>query len=923
MVDHGSDISLNSHDILALRLNEYISNLDFIRQSDPSNFNSEDDTFINERNSRLQTLKKALSTVTNEKLHQLRPEQDFVTKNNIAETKLQLDNRIKVQHHKSQPVYIEFRDALVSVYENYITQTEEFSSLELEILQHLNTDKIFECLDTITAERSIQANRDTELKEQINDLENQLTLALSQKEEAEQELVSLREKHLDLTKRLNNVQAQLDSVLGEDTENAQIFADLQKAQETKKSLQADIDRQERLIVALNKASSESNTHVDQLRADLTKKSAALTVASAAVETAKSLSKQLKQDLSSIKTDYNKLQSDFDKELTQQREKEQVLSSHIRTLEDELATSKNKDKITQSDLDRYKQKASSLQEELDHNTQALQASSKQLIDLQNKFAQFTNQTTPSVNTENLAEELNSALQKTFEAEKKALETEINRLKDEAQYSKKAIADLDQTANDRSIALTKQKQLYVDTVAEHQKEIRNLQSLISEARANEGENEMATNELSKKLGELFSREDKKLIPIYRGQSDESDILEWFKEAERVADNNDWDPSQRLRFFSDRLKSEALDWHVEYLANVKNDGLPYSYDNWKHDMIVRFRDESDIERLRSQLLELRQLPEQRVRSYVSKLNGLFDLVHGKAIKMPANVSPNSSEGKKMSELVAANKKLRDDEKKKLLLNGFLDKIRKNIRLRLPKNPNYDDICEAAYTVESILSNKELGEDKSINAVLAGMTLHDAEQDTVLANQTSEILQLKNQVNNLLTLTQAERPDTQLVATVNTWEPQSSSHRSRGDISPSRRDNSSQQYQRSRSWSSNSPGYKPSGNYTDQNNSSRPNGWDHRPQRFDRSQSPSIQNWYKDQRRDPPQSRSNSQTRSNSTTGKPVNSPGFPRKSVTFRSPSNNRIRTCFHCNKRGHVARECWTNPQSPQFRQPRERQRNLRN
>jgi hypothetical protein len=42
--------------------------------------------------------------------------------------------------------------------------------------------------------------------------------------------------------------------------------------------------------------------------------------------------------------------------------------------------------------------------------------------------------------------------------------------------------------------------------------------------------------KVLGELFSREDKKSIPAFKGKSRDKLITEWLKVAEHVARNND---------------------------------------------------------------------------------------------------------------------------------------------------------------------------------------------------------------------------------------------------------------------------------------------------------------------------------------------------------------------------------------------------
>ena len=73
---------------------------------------------------------------------------------------------------------------------------------------------------------------------------------------------------------------------------------------------------------------------------------------------------------------------------------------------------------------------------------------------------------------------------------------------------------------------------------------------------------TKPIVKVLGELFSREDKKSIPAFKGKSTDKLITEWLKTAEDVARNNDWDEEQKLRFFSDRLKGEALEWQDEYV-------------------------------------------------------------------------------------------------------------------------------------------------------------------------------------------------------------------------------------------------------------------------------------------------------------------------------------------------------------------------
>jgi hypothetical protein len=139
--------------------------------------------------------------------------------------------------------------------------------------------------------------------------------------------------------------------------------------------------------------------------------------------------------------------------------------------------------------------------------------------------------------------------------------------------------------------------------------------------------------KVLGELFSREDKKSIPTFKGKSTDKLITEWLKTAEHVARNNDWDEEQKLRFFSDRLKGEALEWHDEYVEE-RDDLLNYT--DWRNDIIERFRDSFDIATLKRKLQKLKQRPEESCRTFISRLKNLYESIEGKEYRQ---VNPNKS--------------------------------------------------------------------------------------------------------------------------------------------------------------------------------------------------------------------------------------------------------------------------------------------
>ena len=110
---------------------------------------------------------------------------------------------------------------------------------------------------------------------------------------------------------------------------------------------------------------------------------------------------------------------------------------------------------------------------------------------------------------------------------------------------------------------------------------------------------TKPIVKVLGEIFSREDKKSIPAFKGKSTDKLITEWLKAAEHVARNNNWDEDKKIRFFSDRLKGEALEWHDNY---AEEQGNHLNYEDWRKDIIERFQDSFDLAALRKKLHTLK---------------------------------------------------------------------------------------------------------------------------------------------------------------------------------------------------------------------------------------------------------------------------------------------------------------------------------
>lgn len=327
----------------------------------------------------------------------------------------------------------------------------------------------------------------------------------------------------------------------------------------------------------------------------------------------------------------------------------------------------------------------------------------------------------------------------------------------------------------------------TLTDNRNNIEDLNNIIADLQAQNPNFNMDEGMavLTRNLGELFSREEKKTIPYFNGQHDGKSIYDWLKHAERIGENNEWDDQQKVKNFSDRLTNEALDWHSEFMSDLPIDprtgnlaanppraptdkytraNLPYEI--WKNAFIERFTNLGHKEKLRNKLNSLKQHTDQDVQSFISKINNLYNLVNGPSIKI--NGVPTVGE----AILKEENERLRNQDKLKIFIKGLLPKLRNEMWPRMTVNADYDQACRTALEAEGILINKQLSEEKELTAVVAGMTVHEEEQDNKLKKQQTEIDILKRHINEIQFsnhLSQGMDNSPKLIAAVSEERPQS----------------------------------------------------------------------------------------------------------------------------------------------------------
>jgi peptidoglycan hydrolase CwlO-like protein len=455
------------------------------------------------------------------------------------------------------------------------------------------------------------------------------------------------------------------------------------------------------------------------------------------------------------------------------------------------------------------------------------------------------------------------------------------------------------------------------------------------------------LARNLGELFSREEKKSIPLFSGQSDGKLIHDWLKTCKKIGDNNSWDSFQRIRFFSDRLSGEAADWHESFMKKLPlnlstykaatdttpavpavrytRDNLPY--DEWEKHFIDRFTNIGHIEKLRNKLQLLRQTSEQDVQSFIYNINNLYNMVNGEGIKL----ADDATTGEKL--LKEENDKLRNQEKLKILLRGVLPHVKNEMWPRMPANANYKHACQIALEAEGVVISKQINETPGLNALVAGMTIHEEEQDKELKKQKTEIEALKHHLSALTlsnNLSQSMEGSPKLLAAVSADEQTYTKIRFDRSRSGSKEAHSGSEdrnrlKQFSRSPSPYTPRYnrdhreRPTQSYNNNNRSredwrnrsqstSRTQSLERQPQRFQNNRFRST-----DRR---PFNRENNQSTFNRSFKPRNNSVNRkfqqPRINQGFNNRSNSRPFTqtntedqrpvCYYCHKPGHQAKEC---------------------
>jgi hypothetical protein len=320
------------------------------------------------------------------------------------------------------------------------------------------------------------------------------------------------------------------------------------------------------------------------------------------------------------------------------------------------------------------------------------------------------------------------------------------------------------------------------------------------------------------------------------------------------------------------------------------------------------------------LKQRPEENCRTFVSRLNNLYDTIEGKVDKLDDLNKTDVADN-----LLTKVRKMRNDVKIKILLQGLLPKIKSELYLRMPADFNdFEKVCEQLFISEQILQNKESNEDKELTAVIAGITHHEKQQDEELTQHKIELGNLKQKLAELEIHSKrrhSSQGQLETIAAVDHYDSRRSSSLdrhprrdsrvqfSRPSPSQSRDSSFSRQPERSNSYSRSrdqSPTHHRETQFHNKrsysNNQSRyQNNFRNRPvQRYRSQQDLTSRNNYRNQN-----GVGNNFSRTQAIISQQNNNNSSQNRGDSQRQTSSaRRDITCYNCGKKGHISRECWT-------------------
>jgi hypothetical protein len=179
----------------------------------------------------------------------------------------------------------------------------------------------------------------------------------------------------------------------------------------------------------------------------------------------------------------------------------------------------------------------------------------------------------------------------------------------------------------------------------------------------------------------------IPHFSGRLDGILIIDWFKQAERVAKGGNWSKEQMKRYFPERFLESALSFQ-ENLDDPDNPESVTEYNEWKDLIIKEFKDPSENQISKNELSEIKQKANERVRDFRARLEKLFAKVYNEKLFHSTNEDMTV---------------IRNDILKNAFELGLKGELLPGYEKRVPVNADYPTCVATETEVEKVTAGRK----------------------------------------------------------------------------------------------------------------------------------------------------------------------------------------------------------------------------
>jgi len=228
---------------------------------------------------------------------------------------------------------------------------------------------------------------------------------------------------------------------------------------------------------------------------------------------------------------------------------------------------------------------------------------------------------------------------------------------------------------------------------------------------------------RMTQVVSNQKKETIPFFSGKKNETTFRSWCKDVERKISSEGWSPEVSKNICIDKLS---------HVAKNFNESLPatLSFDEWKERFRVRFRDEAEVEVLKTRLSNLKQGEGMRVLDFAEQIDELFIQIYGPIPTAEVEAADADSDDEAVPEPLAVP---HEEIRKSIFIKGLVEDIRNLLWQKLDPADSFDVMIKKGADIERLIDRRKAIDGKDDG--LGGKTKEFINKLTEIEKQLSKL--------------------------------------------------------------------------------------------------------------------------------------------------------------------------------------------